>query len=64
MPVYVYKCEQCGQVFEKQASIKASLNGVTCPSGHTQIHRVYTAPTIIFKGNGFYVNDSRSHTSK
>jgi len=37
---------------------------VTCPNGHPQIHRVYSAPAIIFKGSGFYVSDSRKSQPK
>jgi putative FmdB family regulatory protein len=64
MPVYEFQCEICGEVFEKVSSINGSLPEVTCPQGHSQVHRVYSAPTIIFRGSGFYVNDSRSKASK
>jgi putative FmdB family regulatory protein len=64
MPVYVYKCEVCGVVFEKRCHVNENLSGLVCPNNHTQLQRVYTSPNIIFKGPGFYVTDSRSKTSK
>jgi putative FmdB family regulatory protein len=64
MPVYEFQCEICGEVFEILGSINGSRSEVTCPRGHSQVHRLYSAPTIIFKGSGFYVNDSRSKASK
>jgi predicted nucleic acid-binding Zn ribbon protein len=45
--------------FEKLGHLNEDSGEITCPNGHAQIHRVYYVPTIIFKGSGFYVNDSR-----
>lgn len=59
MPIYAYKCDVCGMTFEKLGHLNEDSGEITCPNGHAQIHRVYYVPTIIFKGSGFYVNDSR-----
>jgi len=64
MPIYIFKCEVCKTVFEKKCSANEDLSRVVCPKNHTQIHRVYSAPNIIFKGPGFYINDSRSKNAK
>lgn len=64
MPVYVFKCEICGVVIEKRFPVNDDLSGLKCPNNHTQLHRVYSSPCVIFKGPGFYVNDSRSKTPK
>jgi len=64
MPVYVFKCEVCGAIFEKRCHMNENLSEFVCPKNHTQVHRMYSPPHIIFKGPGFYVNDSRSKTSK
>ena len=64
MPVYVFKCAVCGAVFEKRCQVNDDLSGFTCPNNHNNIRRVYSSPYVIFKGSGFYVNDSRSKTPK
>ena len=64
MPVYVFKCAVCGAVFEKRCQVNDDLSELVCPNNHTKIHRVYSSPYVIFKGPGFYVNDSRSKTPK
>ena len=59
MPVYTFKCDVCGTTFDRTCHSNDDLSEIICPNGHTQVHRVYSAPAIIFKGSGFYVNDSR-----
>jgi predicted nucleic acid-binding Zn ribbon protein len=51
--------------FDKHLSISADHEHITCPNGHTQTQRVYSAPRINFKGSGFYVTDNKTkaHTS-
>jgi putative FmdB family regulatory protein len=60
MATYLFKCYICGRVFEKRIPINDEKAHVTCPNGHQQVRRVYTPPHIIFKGSGFYINDSKS----
>jgi predicted nucleic acid-binding Zn ribbon protein len=31
-----------------------------CPHGHRKVRRVFSPPTIVFNGPGFYVTDNRS----
>ena len=57
MPHYTFRCEVCGEVFERYLSFSESLQGITCPQGHTQVVRVYRPPAIVFKGSGFYITD-------
>jgi putative FmdB family regulatory protein len=56
MPRYEYKCEGCGEVFELQQKFADEPLTVhdTC-GGH--VERLISAPTLQFKGSGFYVND-------
>jgi predicted nucleic acid-binding Zn ribbon protein len=49
--------------FEKHLSMTADHEHVRCPNGHSHPQRIYTAPRINFKGSGFYVTDSRNHSS-
>lgn len=58
MPIYEYECSTCGMHFERRQSF--GDNSVpTCPNGHNGVHRVFSAPGIVFKGSGWYVTDSR-----
>jgi putative FmdB family regulatory protein len=62
MPVYEYRCAVCGSIFERVTSFDDHTEAV-CPNGHREAQRIYSAPTIIFKGSGFYVTDHRSSGS-
>ncbi len=57
MPRYTFACPTCGEVFERRLSFHDDLNAVTCPQGHPEVHRVYQAPAVVFKGSGFYITD-------
>lgn len=63
MPVYVYECDVCGKRFEKHRRYGTS-HPATCPDGHDGVHRVFSPPTIIFKGSGFYVTDNASSNGR
>src|SRR3990172_1766797 len=60
MPVYTYRCENCGLQFERQQ--KFTDQPLTrCPECNKKtLHKVYTPVGIIFKGSGFYATDHRS----
>lgn len=60
MPVYTYRCENCGVLFEKTQ--KFSDQPLTrCPECNKKsLHKVYTPVGIVFKGSGFYSTDHRS----
>lgn len=69
MPIYTYRCDNCGVQFERQQKFSdAPLK--ECPECHAkQLRKVYTPVGIVFKGSGFYATDHRSpsgmsHTSK
>jgi putative FmdB family regulatory protein len=56
LPIYEYKCEGCGEVFEviqKFADEPVTLHE-KC-GGH--VHRLMSAPSFQFKGSGWYVTD-------
>ncbi|NPA26272.1 MAG: FmdB family transcriptional regulator [Chloroflexi bacterium] len=63
MPTYTFKCDVCGVTFDKWLSFRDDQSQVRCPNGHTQVHRVYYAPAVVFKGSGFYVTDNRGSNS-
>jgi putative FmdB family regulatory protein len=60
MPVYTYRCENCGIQFDKTQ--KFSDQPLTkCPEcGKKSLKKVYTPVGIVFKGSGFYATDHRS----
>jgi putative FmdB family regulatory protein len=59
MPIYEYECLTCGTHFEKRQSFSDAPQA-DCPNGHQETRRLIAAPTIVFKGSGFYVTDNRN----
>ena len=64
MPIYSFKCAVCGVTFDTELHMNDYSLELSCPNGHTKVHRVYSVPSIIFKGSGFYVNDNRKKPAK
>lgn len=59
MPTYDYRCEKCGH-FEYTQSIKDEPLE-QCPTCGGKSQRLISNNVgIIFKGSGFYINDSRA----
>ncbi len=56
MPLYPYRCTQCGHRFEKIQHFSAKQEKV-CPKCGGALERTLTAPGLKFKGAGWYVND-------
>lgn len=63
MPIYTYKCEYCHNTFEKKQrmSDEPLKECVLCNS--SGVRRVVNSVGIVFKGNGFYVTDTRAKNS-
>jgi putative FmdB family regulatory protein len=60
MPVYTYRCENCGVQFEQKQKF-ADNPLVTCPECNKKsLRKVYTPVGIVFKGSGFYATDHKS----
>ncbi|HZB87503.1 MAG TPA: FmdB family zinc ribbon protein [Terracidiphilus sp.] len=59
MPLYEYRCTQCGHRFEKIQSFSAAPD-TDCPQCHGLLERPLSAPALQFKGAGWYVNDYSS----
>jgi putative FmdB family regulatory protein len=60
MPIYTYRCENCGVQFERQQKFSDPQLTV-CPECHAKsLRKVYTPVGIVFKGSGFYATDHRS----
>ncbi|MHC0432531.1 FmdB family zinc ribbon protein [Streptomyces sp. O3] len=62
MPTYQYQCTECGEGLE--AVQKFTDDALTeCPSCAGRLKKVFSAVGIVFKGSGFYRNDSRGSSS-
>jgi putative FmdB family regulatory protein len=64
MPVYNFVCAVCGERFEQRLSFQDNTQQVACPNGHQMVKQVYSAPSVLYKGSGFYVTDHRKGQSK
>jgi len=56
LPLYPYRCTQCGHRFEKIQKFTDEPETV-CPECGGTLERPLTAPGLQFKGAGWYVND-------
>lgn len=57
MPIYTYRCDNCGHQFDKQQSFhEGPLKA--CPQCRKRtLYKVYKPAGVVFKGSGFYVTD-------
>ncbi len=56
MPIYEYKCQQCGTHYEKRQSVSdAPL--ATCEKCHGKLEKQWSLSGFQFKGEGWYVTD-------
>ncbi len=58
MPIYDYHCDHCGHAFSAVRSF-ADDTIPACPKCGSTPRRLITAPSIVFKGSGWYKTDSR-----
>jgi len=56
MPLYEYLCESCGERTEILQRFN-DLPEVACPECGAPMRRLPSAPSIQFKGSGFYLTD-------
>lgn len=59
MPTYQYSCTDCGHFFEAVQSF-ADDSLTVCPVCEGRLRKVFNAVGVVFKGSGFYRNDSRA----
>lgn len=58
MPTYQYACTECGHAFEAVQSFTDDALTV-CTRCDGRLRKVFSSVGIVFKGSGFYRNDSR-----
>lgn len=56
MPLYEYRCTNCGYQFEKIQKFSDAPERV-CPRCQGELVRPMTAPALKFEGAGWYIND-------
>ncbi len=60
MPIYTYRCENCGVQFDRQQHFD-DPQLKKCPEcGKLKLRKVFLPVGIVFKGSGFYATDHRS----
>ena len=63
MPIYSYACRPCDYRFDiQQAFTDDSLT--QCPQCDGSLRKIYSAVGVVFKGSGFYRNDSRKGSDR
>lgn len=58
MPLYEYKCAQCGELVDKRHGFDEPMTD-KCEHCGGELKRSFNVAGIVFKGSGFYVTDSR-----
>ena len=63
MPTYSYACTECDNRFDKvQAFTEDALT--TCDKCSGRLRKLFNSVGVVFKGSGFYRNDSREAGKK
>jgi putative FmdB family regulatory protein len=57
MPTYEYRCTRCDHRFEAVHAVGETVD--RCERCGGPVRRVFSPPTLIFKGSGFHVHDYR-----
>ena len=58
MPTYQYACTECDHAFEQFQSFTDDAL-TECPQCEGRLRKLFNAVGVVFKGSGFYRNDSR-----
>lgn len=58
LPTYGYQCTQCQHEFQVFQSMKDEPIAV-CPECNGKVKRLLYPVGVVFKGSGWYINDSR-----
>ena len=62
MPTYQYVCTECGEPLEVVQKFSDEPLTV-CPACQGRLRKVFSPVGVVFKGSGFYKNDSRKSSS-
>jgi len=56
MPIYEYRCQSCGKIFDVRQSFSDEPLKTHEECGG-EVDRLISAPALQFKGSGFYITD-------
>ncbi|MGD2058004.1 MAG: zinc ribbon domain-containing protein [Anaerolineales bacterium] len=60
MPIYTYRCDNCGVQFDRQQHFDDPVLKKCPECGKLKLRKVFLPVGIVFKGSGFYATDHRS----
>ena len=60
MPIYEYKCDQCGKVSEILQR-KFDVDEAPCEACGAPAHRIMSNTSFVLKGTGWYVTDYKAN---
>ncbi len=60
MPIYTYRCENCGVQFEREQSFNDEPLKICPECRKKSLKKVISPVGVIFKGSGFYSTDHKS----
>ncbi len=60
MPIYTYRCENCGVQFEREQSYSDEPLKICPECRKRSLKKVISPVGVIFKGSGFYSTDHKS----
>lgn len=63
MPIYTYRCENCGVQFEREQSYRDAPLQICPECRKKSLKKVISPVGIIFKGSGFYSTDHKSSSA-
>jgi putative FmdB family regulatory protein len=60
MPIYTYRCDNCGVRFEREQSFSDAPLKICPECRKKSLKKVISPVGVIFKGSGFYSTDHKS----
>ncbi|MGE5073263.1 MAG: FmdB family zinc ribbon protein [Anaerolineae bacterium] len=63
MPIYTYRCDNCGIQFEREQSFSDAPLKICPECRKKSLKKVISPVGVIFKGSGFYSTDHKSSSS-
>lgn len=61
MPIYEYRCDTCGNIFEEWHRHADDVTEQACPECREAAHRLISSTTFILKGGGWYATEYGNH---
>jgi putative FmdB family regulatory protein len=62
MPIYEFRCKQCGNEFESWQNSFSESKKTRCPKCNGRVSRLISSSSFILKGTGWYATDYGNKT--